>query len=254
LIEAKRSPILEHAFHLYLHFQLKRSFHAVWYRHDRQDGPPLNFDTPILVYANHSSWWDGLLLFWLNRTTLHRQAYAWMSYDGLTRYPFFRRLGAFAGQTQSAADMRQLWRYVHQLAGQRQAMVAIFPEGAQRLQGDRPIGFQKGLARLVDTLDPTTLLYPLAIHYASLEHAKWDVFLHLGTPETIASCQRLRASERQPHLERTLTDLADEQLRLLSDGVRTGVAARDEFDTCGYRNLLARNRSGTPSGVDMLAN
>lgn len=254
MIEAKRSQLLEHIFHLYLHFQLKRSFHAVWYRHDHEDGVLMSRTAPILVYANHSSWWDGLLLFWLNRTTLHRHAYAWMSYDGLTRYPFFRRLGAFAGQTQSAADMRQLWRYVHQLARQRQTMIAIFPEGEQRLQGDRPIGFQKGLAHLVDTLDPSTVLYPLAIHYASLEHAKWDVFMHLGSPETVACCQQLRAAERQLHLEQTLTDLADEQLRVLSASVRTGVAARNEFQTCGYHNLLARKQRGTSSDLDMLAN
>src|ERR1700760_2266527 len=51
---------------------------------------------PLIVYGNHSSWWDPLLMILLAHAAQPgRRHYAPMDAAALQRYPIFRRLGIF---------------------------------------------------------------------------------------------------------------------------------------------------------------
>ena len=49
----------------------------------------------MLLIANHSSWWDGLVTFYLNNAVLKTDLYAMMSEQGMKDFPFFNELGLF---------------------------------------------------------------------------------------------------------------------------------------------------------------
>jgi len=116
---------------------------------------------PVLIVANHVAWWDGLVALALGHV-LHAEvglvarggtldANPWMGafgalplHGGLRLRASFRRAGAFLDR-----PGRMLW---------------YFPQGRQRPEAVRPLGFQAGIAAfargLGATVVPATLAYP----------------------------------------------------------------------------------------------
>ena len=62
-------------------------------------------DAPVLIIANHSSWWDSLLALWLSESELPgSQAYGMMDASNLKRFRFFRWIGCFGVDLSSRRD------------------------------------------------------------------------------------------------------------------------------------------------------
>ena len=91
MIPAKKNYLFDKGFELYLNPLLRRSFSGLLGRGIQK--PPAN---PVIFIANHSSWWDGLLFFFLNRTVWKHDIHMMMDEKGLVEYSFFRFLGAFS--------------------------------------------------------------------------------------------------------------------------------------------------------------
>src|SRR5579875_3107473 len=72
----------------------RHHFRSVLAQHaDRLRG----FTGPLIVYGNHSSWWDPMLIVLLGELLLpHRKHYAPMDARALAQYPILRKLGIFS--------------------------------------------------------------------------------------------------------------------------------------------------------------
>ncbi len=58
---------------------------------------------PLVIYANHPSWWDGVAFMVLSTDLLPgRRMFIPMEAEALSRYGFMRRLGVFGIEQQSA--------------------------------------------------------------------------------------------------------------------------------------------------------
>ena len=93
MIEANKSAVFEAFFHIYNRWLIRRFFHQVLltqeaYKPEQGKGS--------IYMLNHSSWWDSLMLFYLTKTVMNVDAVAMMEEEGLRRFPFFRKLGAFS--------------------------------------------------------------------------------------------------------------------------------------------------------------
>ncbi|MGJ9382453.1 lysophospholipid acyltransferase family protein [Salipaludibacillus sp. CF4.18] len=97
MIKANRKTSFEKVFHLYNQRLLKKSFHQINITKDSY----LPAKNNGIYFINHSSWWDALVLFYLNQSLLKLDAIAMMDSDGLHRFPFFSKLGAYSIDTKS---------------------------------------------------------------------------------------------------------------------------------------------------------
>ena len=94
MLEANKNHWFEKLFTVYNRNLLKRRFHSF-----NVSGLDFlkNRDSriPSIIYANHSSWWDGLIIFEICRK-LNCDFYVMMEEKHLENLPLFRKLGAFS--------------------------------------------------------------------------------------------------------------------------------------------------------------
>ena len=129
-----------------------RQFHSV--RVDRSGLPPvLDPGAPAVVYLNHSSWWDPLLMMWLGANAYPgREQYGPIEASQLQRYGFFKHLGVFGVEKGTASGARNFLRNGRELRSRRGAMLWLTPQGRFADVRERPVRFAPGLAHLAARL------------------------------------------------------------------------------------------------------
>lgn len=136
---------------------------------------------PVLLVANHSAWWDAMLVAWLSRRELQLDAYALMDAENLKRAPFFASLGGFGVDRQSRRDGARAIRYAaERLAGAGSA-VWVFAQGEERPWHERPLRFHPGAARIA-RLAPHALVLPVGFAYVFGGVEKPDAWVSIGEP------------------------------------------------------------------------
>ena len=199
-----RSEALFRLFSLYLRYRLRRSFHAVRHLGPLPSLPP---DQPVIVYSNHPSWWDPALYIVLADSLFRgRPGFGPMEAQSLVRYGFFRRLGVFGIEKDSAAGARRF------LETSRRVLASSGPSGAAVMwvtaEGDftdqrrRPVRLRPGIAHLARTI-PGALLLPLAVEYAFWNESRPELLIRFGAP--IAADGQARTTAWTERLESALT-------------------------------------------------
>lgn len=141
------------------------------------DDPARWDDTPILVIANHSTWWDGPLAYLLT-AHLGRTFHVAMEARHLARHPYFGLIGAHPlRRTTTAARYADLeWLGTTLAPG---AMLWVFPQGERRPALERPASLERGAAHLALTRAPVRVV-PVGIRLAHLSEQLPDAFLRAG--------------------------------------------------------------------------
>jgi 1-acyl-sn-glycerol-3-phosphate acyltransferase len=156
---------------------LRRHFRAV-----RLAGklPPLP-DGPLLIYANHGSWWDPMVSFFLAEALWpRRRHYAPMDAAMLRRYRIFTHLGIFPVTQESARGAVEFLRTSAALL-EAGSVVWVTPQGRFVDPQARPLTFKPGLASLAMRVRPLTVL-PLAIEYTFWDERLPELLLRFGEP------------------------------------------------------------------------
>ena len=123
------------------------------------EAPDPPTDLPIVLIGNHNTWWDGFLPYYINATVFRRTFYILMLEEQLSRFPFFRLLGAFGIRPGHPRSVAETLRYCSSLLDRPDTLLCLFPQGVLVPFGARPLGFQRGLERIVTMhARPVTLL------------------------------------------------------------------------------------------------
>lgn len=158
----------------YIGRKVRAAFRGVWAR-----GELPSSEGGLLVYANHSSFWDGFLVHQLARVA-GWDAYAMMEEEHLARYRFHTRIGAFSVARGDPRSALASVRYTRTLLARPGAAVFVFPEGELRA-GQGPLGpLRRGVEVIARTAGVRCL--PIALRYAFLEHEHPDVLVEVGAP------------------------------------------------------------------------
>jgi 1-acyl-sn-glycerol-3-phosphate acyltransferase len=175
-------------FAVYLHWYIGRHFRAI--RLANGDRFP-SATGPLIVYANHASWWDPLSCIVISRHLLpHASHYGPMDAAALNHYAVFRKLGLFPVESGTPRGAAQFLRAAREILATPNGVLWVTPEGHFTDTRTRPAVFLPGLAALVARTGPCTLV-PLAIEYTF-----WDERL----PEILASCgEPIHISDGQAH-------------------------------------------------------
>src|SRR3712207_6621959 len=94
MLAAKKKRWFEEIFALYNRNLFKRRFHSLQIS-GLEFLQKRNEQSPIIIYANHSSWWDGLVAFDVTRAAC-LDAFVMMEEKQLKKLFPFRWLGAFS--------------------------------------------------------------------------------------------------------------------------------------------------------------
>lgn len=157
---------------------------------------------PLIVYANHSSWWDPMVCVLLaQRCMPRRRHFAPMDADALERYSILKRIGIFGVEMKTARGAAQFLRTGLAIlkAG---GVLWITPQGRFADARD-PLIFKPGMAALAARVKEGCTLLPLAIEYPFWDERLPEVLLHFGDPihtgdtEPAALDERLRSGLAQ---------------------------------------------------------
>lgn len=159
---------------------------------------------PLLLFGNHSYWWDGLmetLLF----DRLQLDYYIMMEEKNLRKFSYFRKTGVFGVDLESRRGRSEALLHAARLlrSGGRRRTLVLYPHG--RLVEDYAEwpSFEGGLAGLLRLIE-SAKARPLAKKIHSGRYPKPEAALRIG-PE--AGANEVEDSLRF-HYEKLLADLA----------------------------------------------
>lgn len=188
-IPAAKSRLGDEALYwLFARWSLRSSFDRVWLQ---THGPlPEPADGPLLLYLNHSSWWDGYLMYVIHRVVLRGRfdAHLLMEERQLRAYRFFTWSGAFSINRHDPEDVARSQAYAANLlrGGARPRALFIFPQGKIVPQERRPLVTYPGVARIIALAGPLTLC-PVALRYEFLGQQWPHAFIRLGPAHRAAN-------------------------------------------------------------------
>ena len=137
---------------------------------------------PLIVYANHSSWWDPLVCVLLARKLMpRRKHFAPMDAESLKRYQILRHIGVFPVELNSRRGAAQFLRTGLAVL-QQGGVLWVTPQGRFADARERPLGFKPGLAGLAARVPGGCTVLPLAIEYVFWDERLPEVLLHFGEP------------------------------------------------------------------------
>ena len=208
MLEAYKIRWFEKVFAIYNRNLLRRRFHSL-----QVSG--LNFledksnDTPSIIYANHSSWWDGLIFLELLRR-FNFENYVIMEEKQLSNLFFFRWLGAFSVVREKPREAIKSINYAADLLRENpNRMLLIFPQGEILPNDARPLRFYNGIARIIEKANKTCS-FPAALRYEFLGNYKPEIFIKIGKPERIEGISDFNSKKLTGNFEKRLTDTLDE--------------------------------------------
>lgn len=213
MIDAKKSALFTKIFHYYNERLLKKSFYRIYLK--QKSSLP---DGPVVFIANHSSWWDGLLAFYLTRTVIHQDCYAMMTEKGLKSYPFFRKIGGYSINRDNPKDVIKSLAYTSSLL-ELQKGVWLFPQGKEEHLEKRPLLFQPGISHVVERTSCVTVV-PVSFYYTFRHNQRPEVFVSIGEgikKEHLSSLLSKKAITA--FLEDVVTTQLDEQRTEVIEGI-----------------------------------
>lgn len=208
------SRVARRWFGRYLRFYFGRHFDAV--RISRSGPAPRGLDRSCVIYANHPSWWDPILYLLLSSALFPSwEVFGPMDSEALSRYPIFRRLGAFGVERGTHRGAVEFLRTSENILARPRALLWITAEGTFRDPRARPVELQFGLAHLVRRL-PGLVSIPAAVEYPFWNERQAEVLIRFGEPVLVdrADALKIETVNRRLELalETTMDRLAEEAL------------------------------------------
>ena len=186
-------------------------------------------DRPLILYANHSSWWDALMIFQVGRACGFEQ-YAMMEERQLRAYPLFRKLGAFSVVRERPREAVRSIEYAGGLLRNTDRVLWIFPQGRTLPADQRPLRFYAGAAHIIEQAGGAYAA-PVALRYEFLDDFRPEALVRAGRPARVLVEPKFDAKQ--------LTNAFADELTNTLDRVRSDVVAANFAD---YEELVAPHR------------
>lgn len=204
------SPLWLKFFRHYTRRHLARHFHSVRLLGARPSADALS---ARVVFCNHASWWDPLVLLALAAAIFpRRDSFAPIDGVSLQRYGVFKRLGFFGIEQSTRAGAVDFLAIASAVLAKPNAMVWLTPQGRFADARVRPTELQRGLGHLGVRL-PSTKFLPLAIEYTFWEERLPNVLLHFGEPMVSSGSADALTIQFERSLEAAQDELAQASLR-----------------------------------------
>lgn len=231
----KRVGWLFDGFSRYVLRYVRRHFHAVRLS---KNGSALPTDgEPILVVANHPSWWDPMVGMPLVLSLKGYRSFAPIHSAMLKRYPIFGRLGFFGLDPNSLRSAAQFLRTGEAILAESKRAIWITAQGEFTDVRIRPLNLKSGVGHLAAKMKRGWVVC-LAIEYSFWTERTPEALLRIAEPIAIDPTRQLTGKEWTAKLETILTENLD--------ALNLDTQARDPSK---FAVLLA-GKSGVGGGYD----
>ena len=227
----------------------RRSFSGV--RLSRDSNRTAFGDERLIVYANHSSWWDPMVLVLLAAKLMpRRDHFAPMDATALERYGIFKKIGVFGVEMKTARGAAKFLRTGNAIV-ESAGVLWVTPQGRFADSRERPLGFKPGLAALAAKMEGGCTVLPLAIEYVFWDERLPETLLHFGDPvrvngQSVDEVQQMIEAALLKAME-TLKSEAMARNPAAFSLVHNGTVGTGGFYELGQRMLAAvRRRSFRP--------
>lgn len=206
MIKARKSKLFDAVFYRYTRRLLRQHFAAIRVAgHEHLN--ELDGSLPVIGSGNHSSWWDGLIVYFLSHALLDREIYLMMEERQLARYRFFSLLGAFSVHRENPASAATSIRYAAGILSQPNRWLWIYPQGIMQPNDHRPLHFFPGAAVIARLTETSVQFIPFAHRYEFLNEQRPEAFVRLGSPLLLH--QPIEVEETTRAMERCVTELLE---------------------------------------------
>ena len=168
----------------------RRHFHAVRIAYPERFA---DISGPLIVYANHSSWWDPMVSILLAAELMPmRRHFAPMDATALEKYGLLKRLGIFPVEMKTPRGAVQFLRTGEAIlkAG---GVLWVTPQGRFSDPRERPLVFKPGMAALAERVAAASgscTLLPLAIEYPFWDERLPETLLHFAEPVHVSAGEK----------------------------------------------------------------
>jgi 1-acyl-sn-glycerol-3-phosphate acyltransferase len=171
---------------------------------------------PLVVFANHPGWWDGVAFMLLSqRLFADRRMFIPMDAVALNRYGFMRRIGVFGIETGTPRGAALFLRTAKQVLAAPERMLWMNAPGRFSDVRERPVPIAPGMSRLPE-IAPDALFVPLALDYPFWTERKAEMLAAFGTPIPAAD---LLALDREARIGALSAALGATMDRLAEDAI-----------------------------------
>jgi 1-acyl-sn-glycerol-3-phosphate acyltransferase len=173
MIYPKKNPIIFWSMQWYVKWIVGRHFQELIFN-------PVEVDKskPILLIANHYSFWDSLVLYCINTRLLKKKLYIMILEDTAKANIFLKYAGAFSIHKGSRDALISL-DYAAKLLDDPQNMVLIFPQGKLYSNFVDHINFEKGVLRIIKQAQGSFQLIFAAAFIQYFKHKKPTATVYL---------------------------------------------------------------------------
>lgn len=226
MLPAKKSPFWNKVIYATL---MKPALHGAFHAVRFQQVQPWPAEMPVIIYGNHSSWWDAHVPMTANEERWRRDGYVMVEDKQLARYGFFRYAGAFSvNRNDGRSAMQSLAYAVERLTEAPNRMLLIFPQGEILANDARPLKFFAGMGHIVKRVAQAgaVALVPFALRYEFIGEQKPEAFMRVGAPAVVSGQVDAKAitAQMEAALTNELDRLRDDVIAYRLDGFETLVA------------------------------
>tara|TARA_R110002049_G_scaffold72490_1_gene187003 strand:- start:116126 stop:116920 length:795 start_codon:yes stop_codon:yes gene_type:complete len=231
---------LQDGFHRFIRPLLRRHFHAIAIERESLNQLGCIDASPVIVYANHPSWWDPLVSHFLNRVLFSpRQFYAPIDAEALQKYRVFGKLGFYGVKMSTTHGAASFLKQSRRILDHPQTAIWMTPEGKFADPRDHSTTLMPGLSHLSSRMENGHII-PLALEYVFWDERLPVCLTKLGQPFDVAANDLLTkpewATALTDRLRQTQRDLAALSTQRCSDpfesllsGAKGGGLVYDSF-------------------------
>jgi len=145
MLGPRRNKIIYKFFSWYINRMIRSDFEDLKFN-------KIEFDKSrsVLLLANHFSWWDGFVIFQINRLYFRKNFHVMITEENYRKVWFLKYLGSFSVKKNSRSVIETL-EYAGHLLDDPRNLVLLFPQGKLFSGHVEEIHFQKGLMNLVNS-------------------------------------------------------------------------------------------------------
>lgn len=174
MIYPKKSNIIRGFFRRYIPWIIRRNFHAVNF-----DAVTIDADKSVLLLANHFSWWDAFLLYYVFDKLAGKKFYVMVLEDTMQKEWFFKYIGAFSVNKNSREVIDSL-TYAAQILNDPQNLVLIFPQGKLYSNFIDEVHFKNGVMKIIEQVSGKCQMVYAATFIENFQYKKPGVNVYLS--------------------------------------------------------------------------
>jgi 1-acyl-sn-glycerol-3-phosphate acyltransferase len=172
MIYPKKSKIISRCFKYYVKCTIKSHFDKIIF-----DEISLE-NKPILLIANHFSYWDSLILFCVNEQLFKKEAYVMVLEETMRKERFLKYGGSFS-IGKAPKDIIISLNFATELLNDPGNLVLMFPQGKLYSNFVKQVHFEKGVLKILQNANPNVQVVFAATFVQYFKHKKPTATVYL---------------------------------------------------------------------------